>query len=304
MSALVAIAQIAANFLILGPLAVAAVIELLPGRRRPKIVPKKILITGATSGIGEALATRYASPSITLALTGRNARALQTVADKCRAKGAQVLTTTLDVVDEDGMRSWIVSVDEQVGGLDLVVANAGVSEVTFGFDPQDASVAEESARKLFAPNVNGVLNTIYPALPAMRLRRHGQIAIVSSMASFLPRAGPYSASKAAVRYLAISLRAGLHADGISVCSIVPGYVKSPMTENVKSTPMMVEMDDAIEAIVKGLEDDVSVIAFPWTMYVLAWTFNIIPPTIFDIFARNGLLPSRMSYVTNKAENQK
>ncbi|HEY8189733.1 MAG TPA: SDR family NAD(P)-dependent oxidoreductase, partial [Micavibrio sp.] len=157
--------------------------------------PRKILITGASSGIGEALARHYAAPGATLALTGRNAERLENVAEICRAAGAAVHTGIIDVCDIETMRSWILARDAEQN-LDLVIANAGISGGT-GLKGED----ESQVRAIFDANVNGVFNTILPILAPMCARGRGQIAIISSLAGFSgwPGAPAYGASKGAIR---------------------------------------------------------------------------------------------------------
>ena len=137
-----------------------------------------ILITGASSGIGAALATAYAEPGTTLFLGGRHAQRLEAVADACRRTGATVETAALDVTDRDAMAAWVRACDASVP-LTLAIANAGVSAGTGG-DGESAA----QARHVFAVNVDGTLNTLMPALEAMRPRRSGQLAIMASLAGF------------------------------------------------------------------------------------------------------------------------
>lgn len=161
-------------------------IGVLQGRKRSP-APRSVLITGATSGIGEALAVHYAGAGVVLSLTGRNREALERVAALCRAKGATVATRAGDVADSpaagSGVRNefaaWIRERD-RAAPLDLVVANAGINEDTSGADKD----LEGAARAIFTVNVEGVFNTIFPALEGMRARGSGQIALMASLASF------------------------------------------------------------------------------------------------------------------------
>lgn len=188
-------------------------------RRRPRLPPKSILITGATSGIGEALAIEYAAPGVALALTGRNAAALAAVSATCEARGATVRTHTGDVTAREPLRSWIMAVDG-AAPLDLVIANAGVTETTIGAEAD----LERAARSIFDVNVTGVFNTIFPALEGMRKRGTGQIALISSIAGYgaLTGSAAYTASKAAVRVYGDALRAQLAREGIAVSVVCPG----------------------------------------------------------------------------------
>src|SRR5262249_59115307 len=124
--------------------------------------PRSILITGASSGIGEALALAYARPGAFLALSGRNPERLAAVADAVKARGAAVDTAAIDVVDRAALASWIAAADA-AHPLDLVIANAGISPGTSG-----TADAAEQTRRIFAVNVDGVINTVEAALPPMQ----------------------------------------------------------------------------------------------------------------------------------------
>src|SRR5690606_18853811 len=137
--------------------------------------PRHILITGASSGIGASLAQAYAAPGIRLSLGGRDEKRLAAVAELCLAAGAEVSQAQLDVRDAEAMARWIEHEDSAVP-LDLVIANAGISAGTGG-----SGETPEQARRIFAVNCDGVVNTVLPAIDVMRRRRRGQIAIVSSV---------------------------------------------------------------------------------------------------------------------------
>lgn len=190
-----------------------------------------MLITGATSGIGEALAIHYAQPGVTLALTGRNSAALQEVAETCKARGAAVLTKQSDVTERDALARWIREVDG-TAPIDLVFANAGVTEAT----TKTIHDLEQAARQVFAVNVDGVFNTIFPVIPLMKSRGRGQLVLVSSLASLgaLTGSAAYCASKAAIRVYGDGLRAHLAPSGIHVNVIMPG-VCTPVLPCLGST---------------------------------------------------------------------
>lgn len=243
----------------------------------PPIVkqPTSILITGASSGIGAALALAYAGPGVHLSLSGRNTQRLQDVATSCRAAGAEVVAETVDVADRAAMAAWLGARDD-ARPLDLVIANAGI----------DGSGIDEAERlyRIFDINVAGVFHTVQPALDRMRARRRGQIAIVSSLAGFrgLPSAVAYSASKAAVRSYGEGLR-GRHAeDGVAISVICPGFVESRITATNKfPMPMLWPADKAARHIKSRLARNQGRIAFPWPMYFLVWLISAAPASLVD-----------------------
>lgn len=243
-------------------------------------MPRSILITGASSGIGAALAKEYAAPDVYLALSGRDTERLSEVAAACRTAGATVRSLALDVTNRAAVEEWIACVDREQS-LDLVVANAGISGGTAA-----GGEAAEQARAIFRTNVDGVLNTVHAAVYAMRLRGRGQIAIVSSLAAFrgYPGAPAYSASKAAVRVYGEALRGALVPEGIGVSVVCPGYVRSGMTAtNAFPMPMLMDADRAAGIIRRGLVKNQARIAFPWPVYAVAWMFGVLPLWLIDPF---------------------
>jgi NAD(P)-dependent dehydrogenase (short-subunit alcohol dehydrogenase family) len=242
--------------------------------------PRSILITGASSGIGAALAAAYAAPGVTLHLGGRDRGRLSLVADRCRLLGAAAIGTALDVTDAEAMARWINAADARAP-LELVIANAGVSTVTTGTgDDGPAAV-----RRVFAVNVDGVLNTVLPALERMRAREgrpgqwRGQVAIVSSLAGMrgMPGAPAYSASKAAEKTWGEALAVRLAPEGIAVSVVLPGFVDTPMTRgNYFRMPMLWPVERAARVIRRGLARRKRRIAFPLPMYLGAWFLGVLP----------------------------
>ena len=242
------------------------------------LIPGAVLITGASSGIGEALARDYAESGRFLALSGRDKQRLESVAEACRGFGAEVAAQTVDVADRDATAKWISDIDAD-HPLDLVIANAGIAAGTGG-----RGESENQTRDIFAINLAGVLNTVWPALGPMRKRRHGQIAIVSSIAAFrgFPGTPAYSASKAAVRTYGEALRGWLAPEGIRVSVVCPGFVRTRMTEkNDFPMPFVMDAAKAARIIRRGLERNKARIAFPWPMYFLAWLLGALPPGLTD-----------------------
>jgi short-subunit dehydrogenase len=252
--------------------------------------PKNILITGASSGIGEALAHDYAAPGVFLALGGRNAERLEKVANVCRLKGAEIETKTIDVTDAEGVRAWIEGVDG-AHPLDLVVANAGVSG-----GRGVGGEGHEGATRIFQTNIQGTVNTVMPALERMVERpmpKHGlrgQIAIVSSLASFrgVPGAPAYGASKGAARLWGEALRGEMHKERIGVTVICPGFIRTRMTANNKFyMPMLMTADRAARIIRRGIGKDRSRVAFPFPLYFLVWFLGSLAPRFTDWMVRKS-----------------
>ena len=253
------------------------------------MVPQHVLITGASSGIGRALALHYARSGAQLSLTGRDAERLAAVAAACRGLGSEVEEGLIDVRDREAMRDWIVAQDT-TAPLDLLIANAGISGGTGG--PKGEK--EEKARRIFAVNVEGMINTIAPAMPLMIARGRGQIGIMSSLASFLGFAGApaYCGSKAAVRVYGEGLRGELGRRGVGVSVICPGFVKSPMTDsNSYPMPFLMDSDRAARIIAKGLDRNRGRIAFPWPTYALARVLGGMPVPLSDWLTRR--LPKKV-----------
>ncbi len=244
--------------------------------------PRSILITGASSGIGRALAIEYARPGITLFLSGRNAARLDLAAVACRDRDAVVRAQPLDVTDRAASAAWIEACDAQAP-LDLVIANAGVSAGT-GFGSESAA----QAREIFAINVDGVVNTVLPAIPRMQGRGRGQIAIMSSLAAFrgFPGAPAYCASKAAVRVWGEALRGDLRAHGIGVSVICPGFVRTRMSaKNPYPMPLLMRPERAARIIRRGLARDRGRIVFPWTLYLTMRLVTALPMALTDPILR-------------------
>ena len=244
---------------------------------------KSILITGASSGIGTALAEALAAPDVRLVLGGRAVDRLQAVAATCRSRGAEVALESVDVTDRAKTAAWIAESD-RTRPLDLVIANAGISGGTLGGNENDAQT-----REIFAVNLDGVLNTVLPILPAMLQRGRGQIGIMSSLAGYrgYPGAPAYCGSKAAVRVWGEAMRGEVAARGVGISIIMPGYVKSPMTAvNDFPMPFLMPAERAASIVKRGLEANRARIAFPFPTAFVAWFIGMLSPAITDpILAR-------------------
>ena len=249
-------------------------------RRSDEKMFEHVVITGASSGIGEALALHYAANGVVLSLTGRDQERLEAVAEVCRENGAKVAVCVVDVRDRDAVAAWLKTRDAACR-IDLLIANAGISA---GTGEEDFEPGEQ-VRAVFEVNVTGVLNTIEPILPRMVRDGRGHIAIMSSLAGFrgLPGAPAYAGSKAAVRVYGESLGSSLAGTGVQVHVICPGFVKSRMTDvNTFPMPFLMSAEKAARIISRGFERGKARISFPLPMVFVVWFLAALP----DWLARN------------------
>ena len=212
---------------------------------------KTILITGANSGIGASLAAKYSAPNVKLFLVARDDSRLKKIAQQCQEKGADVEIFTVDVREKEVVAKYFKKISKN-NNIDLVIANAGISAGKIS-DIEESQQIEE----LIDINIKGVLNVINPAQRVMMRQKNGQIAIMSSLASFkaVPGSESYSASKAYVRVLGEGLRLKLAKFNIKINIICPGYVKTPLTDlNDFPMPFLMSSEKAAKIIKKGLEE--------------------------------------------------
>ena len=245
---------------------------------------RSIVLTGASSGIGAALAERLAAPGTKLLLVGRNHARLEAVAAQVTARGGMAEIAAIDVTNRDLLADRLSAFDD-AHPVDLVIANAGISS---GLNAERNEEPSDIARKVIETNLVGMLNTVETLVAPMIARGSGQLALMSSLAGVRPFADmpSYSAAKAGVRAWGIAARGWLKPHGIRVSVICPGFVTSPMSaRHVGPKPFEVSAEAAAEKIVRALSRRKAMIAFPWPMVVLLWLGNLVPPTISDFFER-------------------
>ena len=235
--------------------------------------PGHVVISGASRGIGQALALAYAAPGAALLLIGRDADRLEEVGRECRARGAEATIACLDVRDAVALRAALLAADGH-RPVDLVIANAGVALPTKGDEAVLAAAHGE-----IDINLRGAVDTISPLIPAMSGRGRGQLAVVSSLAAFapLPDSPGYSATKAALLVYGLALRERLRQRGVRVSVICPGYVETEMGSRYRGwRPFLMSAEDAARRIVVGLECDRPVIAFPRRLAWIARLSTFVP----------------------------
>lgn len=221
------------------------------------------VITGASSGIGWALAKELARQGARVGLVARRHDKLSALADEIRRDGGTVATAAADVADRGQVVPAIRDLAGRLGPVDLLVANAGVGMPTL-LEPLNVVDVEQ----MFRVNVLGMVYAFEAVLPDMLRRGRGHVAAVSSLAAYkgLPGESAYSASKAAINTYLEGLRIHLRDRGIAVTTICPGFVKTPMTDvNDFHMPFLLQADEAARRIARALARRRKVYNFPWPM---------------------------------------
>jgi len=239
----------------------------------------RVWLTGASSGIGEALAPRLLDAGARVAATSRRSDKLEELAARHRTKDREVFVVPADVSDPQAVHAAARAIDAAWGGIDLAVFNAG-----FG---RRISVTDFRARdfvEIFNVNFFGVLHGVEAVLPGMLQRRAGRIAAVASLAGFrgAPTLAGYGTSKAALIHAMDSLRFDLAPYGVGVTVISPGYVRTPMTaNNTYWMPALIDADRAARIIVRGLQRDRKEIHFPARFSLFVKCLRVLPFPLYE-----------------------
>lgn len=249
--------------------------------------PLRVFITGASSGLGRALAHHYAANGAQLGLLARREDALVAL---CGELPGEHLKLVADVASVEQMQQAATAFIERFGVPDVVIANAGVSVGTLTEEADDFAAFETVMRT----NLFGLVTAFHPFVAAMRERGSGRLVGIASVAGIrgLPGAGAYSASKAAAIAYLESLRVELHGTGVRVVTIAPGYVATPMTAiNPYPMPFILSADAAAGRIAQHIERGSSYAVVPWQMGLVAKLLRLLPNGVFDrLFARAGRKP--------------
>ena len=258
--------------------------------RRSAERPRRVFLTGASSGIGTALARRYAQEGAQIGLLGRRRDALEALAAELPC---QTWLHTADVADAAAMHAAGLAFIEHFGVPDLVIASAGVSAGTLTEFEEDARVFE----RIFQTNVLGMVHTFQPFIEPLRSCGRGALVGIASVAGIrgLPGAGAYSASKAAARTYLESLRVELHGSGVRVVTLSPGYIDTPMTQvNTYPMPFLMPADKAAERMAALIDKGVRHAVVPWQMGLVARVLGVLPRCVYDrLFARAGRKPRQL-----------
>jgi short-subunit dehydrogenase len=236
-----------------------------------------IFITGASSGIGQALAVEFAAQSHTLGLTARRAHMLQEFA---ATLPGQHHCYAVDVNDAAAMRDAGARFDADTGGADIVIANAGISVGVLTEHFEDLAVFKD----VLMTNVVAMAHTFHPFIAPMRARKRGQLVGIASVAGIrgLPGSEAYCASKAAAISYCESLRVELKKTGIQVSTICPGFVRTPLTaKNKYSMPFVMDVQPFAKACAAAILSGASYRVVPWQMGMAAKLLRLLPNWAFD-----------------------
>ncbi|NOZ75392.1 MAG: SDR family NAD(P)-dependent oxidoreductase [FCB group bacterium] len=240
---------------------------------------ERVFITGASSGLGAAMAREYARRGATIGLASRRKPEMEVLADEIHQAGGTSFIYVLDVSDYSACREAAESFLESTGGIDTVIANAGVSG-TDGITSGDL----HKIKTILDTNISGVVHTLFSFLPTLRKQKSGRVVFISSVAGYraLPGRSGYSASKAAIRFLADGWRPVLARDSISLTTICPGFIKTPMTEDHSfPMPFLMDAETAAKKMIAAIDARKRIYIFPWQWRSVIPLMKSIPASWID-----------------------
>jgi short-subunit dehydrogenase len=240
---------------------------------------KVVFITGASSGIGSALAVELGHRGAMVGLLARRAEILGEIVREVEAAGGQALALPADVRDADAVRAAADRLRDKFGRVDVLVANAGVGVTTDAKELRAKDVAN-----VMDINVVGAANSVMAVLPEMVKQGSGQLVVISSLAAYrgLPKSGAYCASKAAVSVFFESVRVDLRGSGVDVTIIHPGFIKTPLTAGREAQmPFLMELEDAVKKIIRAIEKQKKSYAFPWQLATIVRAAMLMPVPLYD-----------------------
>jgi short-subunit dehydrogenase len=239
---------------------------------------KKVFITGASSGIGKALALAYAKRGVIIGLTARREEILHEVAQACKELGGIPFVYQLDVRDAEKCKSVADQFMADAGGIDIAIANAGI-----GGDDGLYTGSSDQINMILNTNILGVTNTLMPFIPALKAQHSGALVCISSVASFMPLPfhGGYAASKIAIRMIFDSWRPTLQKYKIKTVSICPGFVDTPIVVGPARRFPMKSADDAAERFVDVIDTGYSTYIYPWPYRIFIWIVRLTPERFYN-----------------------
>lgn len=246
---------------------------------------KVVMITGASSGIGKGLALELAARGASIGLVARRQNLLDGIVNTVRLRGKKAYATAVDVRDADAMRSAADRIRDQLGPIDILIANAGIGTATHISQLDPIHVAN-----VMSINVLGAANSVAAVVAQMIERGEGQLVAISSLAAYrgLAKSAAYCASKAAVSAYFESIRIDLRGTGIDVTIVHPGFIKTALTAGREAKmPYLMELDDAIPKIVSAIEKRKKSVAFPWQLATVVRASMLMPAFMYDWIAERN-----------------
>lgn len=244
---------------------------------------KVVLLTGASSGIGEGIAIAIAAKGARVGLLARRRELLESLAKRCVEAGGDAVALEADVTDAAAVRAAADDLRGEFGPIDILIANAGIG----GNNAETRDLAPEAVKKVIDINLLGAANAVHAVLPGMLERGSGQLVAISSLAGFrgLPKSAAYSASKAGMTAFFESVRLDVRHRGVDVTIIQPGFIKTPLTSGRENKmPFIMELDDSIPHFLKAIEKRKKFAAFPWQLAAVVRLGKIMPTFVYDRIA--------------------
>lgn len=244
---------------------------------------KVVFLTGASSGIGEALALELAKRGAILGLLARRESLLRDLVAKCERKGTAARAFACDITDEYAVRDTAESLRNEFGKIDILIANAGIG----GASKHAKDLKPRDFRRVIDTNLTGAVNSVSAVLPDMIDKGNGQIVAISSLAGFrgLPKSAAYCASKAGMTAYFESVRLDVSNRGIAVTIIQPGFIKTPLTSGRGAKmPFLMELEDSIPLFLRAIERKKKFAAFPWQLATIVRAGKIFPAWLYDKIA--------------------
>ena len=246
---------------------------------------KVVMITGASSGIGRGLALEIAAHGAHLGLLARREELLNELATEARAHNVKAVTASADVRDAQAVRAAADRFRNELGPIDILIANAGI-----GTADHALQLSPDHAAKVIGINVLGAVNSVAAVAPEMVERGQGRLVAISSLAAYrgLPKSAAYCASKAALTAYFESVRIDLRRTGVGVTIIYPGFIKTALTSGRASKmPYLMELDYAVKKIVSAIEKQKKTYAFPWRLATFVRSGLLMPAGIYDWIAERN-----------------
>jgi short-subunit dehydrogenase len=246
---------------------------------------KVVMITGASSGIGRGLAVAIANRGARVGLIARRASLLDEVVREIGSSSGTALPIAADVRDTGALRTAAQQLAKTFGPIDMLIANAGIGPTTHA-----SKLQPEEVKNVLEVNVVGAANSVAAVLPEMVSRKKGHLVAIASLAAYrgVAKSGAYCASKAALSALFESLRIDLRGSGVNVTIIYPGFIKTPLTKGRARMPYLLDLDDAVEKMIKAIERQKRSYSFPWPLATIVRSGLLMPAFMYDwIAARNS-----------------